>query len=108
MKEVLKFFAGVAIAFAFVFGVALFNGWVLYEVYELGIRPIVLELGGCPPHLNWVYFTIIPICVQAIIRKDPKDKYDLNDLKLWVNLLGVIVSKSTLVFMLYIINIMCF
>ena len=108
MKEILKFFVGITIAFVILFAVALFNGWVLYEVYELGVRPIALELSTHLPHLNWIYFTIIPICVQAIIRKDPKEKYNLNDSKMWVNLLSIIVSKSTLVFMLYIINVMCF
>lgn len=87
---------------------AMFDGWLLYEVYELAIVPFADLFYIDLPRIYWLLFVLIPISYGVIFYKQPKVKYSITDKEYWAKLLGQVFSKLYLLGMLYIMNLICF
>lgn len=104
MKETVLLMLKLCVSLLVVFGAALFEGWVFFEVYELGVRPILLEAELTIPHIDWVYFVPIALGWRAILLKGSNEKYDIANAELWAKLTTNIIGKLIIIFILYIFN----
>ena len=104
MKALLIWISVIALSFI----CAMFDGWLLYEVYELAIVPFVDLFYIDLPRIYWLLFVLIPISYGIIFYKQPKEKYSVTDKVYWAKLLSQVFSKLYLLGMLYIMNLICF
>ena len=87
-----------------------FNSWIWMKIYELGIVPLVSFFNYELPLISYGFFVMLYVifCILFSERNNNKQKYTLDDNKLWSELLSGYVVKLYYILFIWIINLIIF
>lgn len=108
-------FVGLILAIVIYVIVVTFNGAVLMIAYNLGIQPVFNYFGLQLPQLTYLYSLLITAVVPIFSQTNKSERFTVNNInatddvvKVFSKLLGIILSKLSIIFGLYIVNSLIF
>lgn len=82
---------------------ALFNGFILMEVYELAFMPFLTYF--CEPSIiPFMVFVLVGLGIN-LCRPQSESKYKITDKEYWQKWLSIICTKLLLILIIWIFNI---
>lgn len=82
---------------------ALFNGFILMEVYELAFMPF-LQIICNPPTIQYAVFILVGMGIN-ICRKQSSTEYKITDIKFWHKWMSVVFTKLLTISILWLFNL---
>ena len=98
MKGLYKWLGSMAALILFM----LFDGFVYLCAYYLGFEPFVNSFGIDLPTIDYGIFVLFAGMLHIFQGKDDGDTYEINDYRVWGEIISNYLSKVFIILMLYI------